>query len=74
MVDPSRGPHFGEGGCPVGRSLPFRTHNLEWPLMEPVEYKPARRPWIREILAGAAASLISNLVWEALAVAARHLI
>ncbi|MFF7232277.1 MULTISPECIES: DUF6408 family protein [Streptomyces] len=42
--------------------------------MEPVEYKPARRPWIREILAGAAASVISNLVWEALAVAARHLI
>ncbi|WP_244181436.1 DUF6408 family protein [Streptomyces curacoi] len=42
--------------------------------MESVEYKPARRPWIREILAGAAAGLISNLVLEALAVAARHLI
>ncbi|MER7984317.1 DUF6408 family protein [Streptomyces noursei] len=47
---------------------------MEWAFMEPVEYKPARRPWIREILAGVAASVISNLVWEALAVAARHLI
>ncbi|GGU41104.1 hypothetical protein GCM10010211_00070 [Streptomyces albospinus] len=54
--------------------LPFQTHTMEWAFMEPVEYKPARRPWIREILAGAAASVISNLVWEALAVAARHLI
>ncbi|MER5575674.1 hypothetical protein SAMN06272771_2252 [Streptomyces sp. Ag82_O1-12] len=42
--------------------------------MEPVEYKPARRPWIREILVGAVASVISNLVWEALSAAARHLI
>jgi hypothetical protein len=42
--------------------------------MEPVEYKPARRPWIREILADAAAIVISTLVLEALAVAARHLV
>ena len=42
--------------------------------MEPVEYKPARRLWIREILVGAAVSVISSLVWEALTVAARHLI
>ncbi|MEU9217486.1 hypothetical protein RKD37_003660 [Streptomyces ambofaciens] len=41
--------------------------------MEPIEYKPARRPWIREILVGVAASVVSNLVWETLAVAARHL-
>ncbi|MFC8085148.1 DUF6408 family protein [Streptomyces sp. NPDC057340] len=46
---------------------------MEWAFMEPVEYKPARRPWIREILAGVAASVISNFVWEALAAAARHL-
>jgi hypothetical protein len=42
--------------------------------MEPVECKPVRRPWIREILAGVAASVISNLVLEGLAAAARHLI
>ncbi|MEU1119269.1 MULTISPECIES: DUF6408 family protein [unclassified Streptomyces] len=42
--------------------------------MEPGEYNPARRPWIREILIGVVVSVISNLVWEALAAAARHLI
>ena len=54
--------------------LPFRTHIMEWASMERVEYKSAPSPWLREILYGAAASVISNLVWEALAVAARHLI
>ncbi|MFS8201191.1 DUF6408 family protein [Streptomyces sp. CWNU-52B] len=42
--------------------------------MNPVECTPARRPWIREILVGAAAGIISNLVLECLAAAARLLI
>lgn len=42
--------------------------------MEPVEYKPARRSWYREILVGAAAGVASNLVWELLTVAARLLV
>ncbi|MEU0193382.1 DUF6408 family protein [Streptomyces afghaniensis] len=42
--------------------------------MEPVEYKPARRSWIREILVGAAAGVASTLVWELLAAAARLLV
>ncbi|WP_343243715.1 DUF6408 family protein [Streptomyces sp. SID13726] len=42
--------------------------------MEPIEYKPARRPWIREILVGVATGVISNLVLDALAAAVRHLI
>ena len=63
-----------EGGCPVGRSLPFRTHVEEWSRMNPVEYKPARRPWIREIMVGAAAGVISNLVLAMLAAAARLLV
>ncbi|MEU2730317.1 DUF6408 family protein [Streptomyces griseoviridis] len=42
--------------------------------MEPVEYKPARRSWIREILVGAAAGVVSNLVLEALAAAAHLLV
>ncbi|MDG4856800.1 hypothetical protein P8605_01230 [Streptomyces sp. T-3] len=42
--------------------------------MEPVEYKPARRPWIREILVGAAAGVVSNLVLEVLAAAAHLLV
>lgn len=42
--------------------------------MNPVEYKPARRPWIREIMVGAAAGVISNLVLAMLAAAARLLV
>jgi flagellar biosynthesis protein FliR len=42
--------------------------------MEPFECEPARRPWIREILVGVAAGVVSNLVLETLAAAARHLI
>ncbi|WP_461063687.1 DUF6408 family protein [Streptomyces pseudoechinosporeus] len=42
--------------------------------MNPVEYQPARRPWIREILVGAAAGVLSNLVLAGLAAAARLLI
>ena len=42
--------------------------------MEPVEYEPARRPWIREILVGAAAGVVSNRVLEALAAAAHLLV
>lgn len=42
--------------------------------MDPVECTPARRPWIREILTGAAATVISSLVLEGLAAAARLLV
>jgi hypothetical protein len=41
--------------------------------MNPVEYKPARRTWLREILVGAAAGIVSNLVLEVLAAVARLL-
>lgn len=42
--------------------------------MNPVEYKPARRCWIREVLVGVAAGVVSNLVLEGLAAAARLLV
>jgi len=42
--------------------------------MNAVEYKPARRTWIREILVGAAAGVISNLVLAGLAAAAHLLV
>ncbi|MER5224952.1 DUF6408 family protein [Streptomyces flaveus] len=42
--------------------------------MNPVEYQPARRPWIREILVGAAAGVLSNLVLAGLAAAVRLLV
>jgi flagellar biosynthesis protein FliR len=41
--------------------------------MNPVEYKPVRRPWIREVLVGAAIGVVSNLVLELLTAAARLL-
>ncbi|MFE2881367.1 DUF6408 family protein [Streptomyces graminifolii] len=41
--------------------------------MNPLEYKPARRPWVREVLVGAAAGVVSNLVLATLAAAA-HLL
>ena len=41
--------------------------------MNPVKYKPARRVWVREVLVGAAAGIISSLVLEVLAAAARLL-
>ncbi|MFJ5838031.1 DUF6408 family protein [Streptomyces shenzhenensis] len=41
--------------------------------MNPVQCKTARRPWIREILVGAAAGVLSNLVLATLAAAARLL-
>ncbi|WP_240982588.1 DUF6408 family protein [Streptomyces sp. S3(2020)] len=37
------------------------------------EYKPARRTWPREVLVGAAAGVVSNLVLTALTAAARLL-
>ncbi|MEO3756208.1 DUF6408 family protein [Streptomyces sp. B6B3] len=42
--------------------------------MNPVEYKPARRSWIREVLIGATAGVVSNLLLAVLAVAARLLV
>ncbi|MDT0439563.1 DUF6408 family protein [Streptomyces sp. NPDC005840] len=42
--------------------------------MEPIEYKPARRPWVREILVGTATNVIAALVVAAVLAAARHLI
>ncbi|WP_327400046.1 hypothetical protein OG194_07405 [Streptomyces sp. NBC_01288] len=41
--------------------------------MNPLEYKPACRPWVREVLVGAAAGVVSNLVLAMLAAAA-HLL
>lgn len=41
--------------------------------MNPVEYKPARRAWFREVLVGAAGGVISGLVLEVLTAAA-HLL
>ncbi|MDX2701567.1 hypothetical protein PV350_01725 [Streptomyces sp. PA03-6a] len=43
-------------------------------MINPVEYKPARRTWIREVLVGAAAGVVSNLVLAALTAAARLLV
>ena len=58
-----------------GRAVPpFRARVRGVVLLNPVEYKPARRVWIREVLIGAAAGIVSNLVLEALAAAARLLI
>ncbi|WP_235978640.1 DUF6408 family protein [Streptomyces lycii] len=42
--------------------------------MNPVEYKPARRVWYREVLIGATAGLLSDLVLESLAAAAYWLV
>ncbi|MFI1097360.1 DUF6408 family protein [Streptomyces sp. NPDC020917] len=41
--------------------------------MNPVEYKPARRTWFREVLVGAAGGVMSSLVLELLTAAARLL-
>ncbi|GAA2454023.1 DUF6408 family protein [Streptomyces macrosporus] len=41
--------------------------------MNPVEYKPARRGWGREVLVGTVAGIISGLVLDALAAAAHWL-
>lgn len=42
--------------------------------MLPVEYKPVRRIWLREVLIGATAGVVSNLVLAILAEAARLLV
>ncbi|WP_019710836.1 DUF6408 family protein [Streptomyces xinghaiensis] len=42
--------------------------------MDPAEYKPARRNWIREILTGVAVGLLSDLLLEMLVAAARLLV
>ncbi|WP_238419523.1 DUF6408 family protein [Streptomyces taklimakanensis] len=41
--------------------------------MNPVEYKPARRGWIREVLVGTVAGIVSGLALDALAAAAHRL-
>ncbi|MEU6603795.1 DUF6408 family protein [Streptomyces shenzhenensis] len=41
--------------------------------MTPVEYKPPRRTWFREVLIGVAAGVLSELVLRAL-VATAHLL
>ncbi|WP_233221543.1 DUF6408 family protein [Streptomyces carminius] len=42
--------------------------------MNPVEYRPPRRNWFREVLVGAGAGVVSSLVLEALTAAARWLV
>ncbi|WP_235617308.1 DUF6408 family protein [Streptomyces thermolilacinus] len=39
--------------------------------MNPVEYKPARRLWLREILVDVAVGVVANLLVAGLAAAAR---
>lgn len=41
--------------------------------MNPVEYKPARRIWLRKILIDVATGIVTNLVLAALMAAARLL-
>jgi hypothetical protein len=61
------------GGCPEGRSCHSAFTSEEWSRMNPVEYKPARRTWVREVLVGAASGVMSGLVLEVLTAAARLL-
>lgn len=58
----------------MGQPLSHHFHAEEWSCMNPVEYKPARRGWIREVLVRAAAGIISALVLEALTAAAHWLV
>lgn len=48
-------------------------HAKEWTSMNPVEYKPARRHRLREILVDVAAGVVTQVVVTALVAAARLL-
>lgn len=57
----------------MGQPLSHHFHAEEWSCMNSAEYKPARRGWIREVLVGTVAGIVSGLVLEALAAAAHRL-